>query len=278
MLSIGEFSKICEVTTKTLRYYESIGLIYPAEINQENGYRYYAIDQLETMLFINRLKSYGFSLDEIKEIMSVQELKDERLHSALNKKKKEIKQQLQIYQDTLNQIKGDISLLSCGKSIMSYLDDIDVQLVEAPNMCILSIRRMVQKEDFPEQYANCFKQLLKKIQDDKLTMIAAPVVLFHSDEFSISGLDTEFAIPVKEYVTGTRNFSPGLCIKTVLHGSYKNLPSVYAKQREWAEKEGYQNNDALFEVYITDPTQVKSEEELVTEVFYPVKKLQQVVM
>ena len=42
MLSIGEFSKICQVSTKTLRYYAEIGLILPDEINLENGYRYYS--------------------------------------------------------------------------------------------------------------------------------------------------------------------------------------------------------------------------------------------
>ena len=40
MLSIGEFSKICKVSTKTLRYYDEIGLINPSKINQENGYGY----------------------------------------------------------------------------------------------------------------------------------------------------------------------------------------------------------------------------------------------
>jgi DNA-binding transcriptional MerR regulator len=60
MLSIGEFSNICKVSTKTLRYYAEIGLIFSEEINSENGYRYYSIDQLETMLLINRLKSYVF--------------------------------------------------------------------------------------------------------------------------------------------------------------------------------------------------------------------------
>ncbi|SCV40293.1 Transcriptional regulator, MerR family [Bacillus subtilis] len=39
MLSIGEFSKICKVSTKTLRYYDEIGLIHPEDINPENGYR-----------------------------------------------------------------------------------------------------------------------------------------------------------------------------------------------------------------------------------------------
>ena len=40
MLSIGEFSKICQVSAKTLRYYDEIGLLRPEEINPENGYRY----------------------------------------------------------------------------------------------------------------------------------------------------------------------------------------------------------------------------------------------
>ena len=47
MLSIGEFSKICQVSTKTLRYYAEIGLILPNEINYENRYRYYYIDQFK---------------------------------------------------------------------------------------------------------------------------------------------------------------------------------------------------------------------------------------
>ena len=61
MLSIGEFSKICKVSTKTLRYYDEMGLLEPYEINYETGYRYYSINQLEIILFIKRLKSYNFS-------------------------------------------------------------------------------------------------------------------------------------------------------------------------------------------------------------------------
>ena len=42
---------------------------------------------------------------------------------------------------------------------------------------------------------------------------------------------------------------------------------------EYAEKEGYKCTDALFEVYVTDPTTVESESELITEVYYPIKKM-----
>ena len=98
------------------------------------------------------------------------------------------------------------------------------------------------------------------------------MVLVHCDEFTPLGLDTEFAIPVKQFVTGTRDFYPGLCLKTTLHGGYSNLPSIYTKQCKWAEQNGYENNGPLYEVYITDPTQTSNEDEFITEIYYPVKK------
>lgn len=273
MLSIGEFSKICEVTTKTLRYYDEIGLISPSEINPENGYRYYSIKQLESLLFINRLKQYNFSLEDIKLLINTKEdMQDKKLYFELDQKKKEFKKQVQIFKKTISQLDNDMNTLKRGKSIMSYLDNLDTQLVEPSIMYLLYVRKMVHSFDFPEQYKQCFNSLLEKIQHSKLTIVAPPMVLFHSDEFTQYGLDTEFAIPIKEYTTGTRDFNPGLCLKTVLHGSYTALPSVYTKQYKWAEQNGYENNGALYEIYVTDPTQVSSEDELVTEIYYPVKK------
>ena len=272
MLSIGEFSNICKVSTKTLRYYAEIGLILPDEINPENGYRYYSVEQLETMLFINRLKSYNFSLEEIKAVLEADELQDEKLYQELIRKKNEIERKVTEFEKTLDQLNDDISILKQGKSIMSYLENIDVQLVEVPRMYLLSIRKMLTQCEIAEEYGNCYNKIFGKIADDKLTALAPPMVLFHSADFSPFGLDIEFAVPIREYITGTRDLHPGLCLKTVVHGSYSNLSSVYTKQREWAEKEGYENNNALYEVYVSDPSQVSDESDLVTEVYYPVKK------
>ncbi|MFQ6792074.1 MAG: MerR family transcriptional regulator [Thomasclavelia sp.] len=133
MLTIGEFSSICRVSTKTLRYYAEIGLILPEEINPENGYRYYSIKQLETMQFINRLKAYHFSLEEIKAVLESEEVMDDKLYAALNKKKKEISMQVMMYRNTLEQIDADMSALRKGKSIMSYMENIGIELVELPS-------------------------------------------------------------------------------------------------------------------------------------------------
>lgn len=272
MLSIGEFSKICEVTTKTLRYYEEIGLLQPVHINEENGYRYYEIGQLQTMLFISRLKGYGFSLEEIREQIKNNEDGEEKLYAGLRRKKEEMQTQLYALTETLRQLDSDMERLQSGESMMSYLSEIDVQLVDVPVMCLLSERKMVQREDFPKQYLDCFGRLARKLQTEKLTMTDSFMVLFHSEEFTVEGMDTEFAVPVKEYVTGTRNFSPGLCIKTTLKGPYQNMASIYTRQRTWAEEHGYEIVDALFEMYVKDPYEVKKETELLTEIYCPVRK------
>ncbi|MCD8184558.1 MAG: MerR family transcriptional regulator [Bacteroides sp.] len=65
---IGEFSKLCQVTVKTLRHYEEIGLLIPFEVDEWTGYRYYDISQLRRMNRIVYLKRLGLSLEEIAEL------------------------------------------------------------------------------------------------------------------------------------------------------------------------------------------------------------------
>jgi len=49
MLRIGEFSKISRDSVKTLRYYDEIGLLKPAQIDRFTGYRYYTLSQLSRL-------------------------------------------------------------------------------------------------------------------------------------------------------------------------------------------------------------------------------------
>ncbi|WP_152393252.1 MerR family transcriptional regulator [Paenibacillus guangzhouensis] len=273
MLSIGEFSKICGVSTKTLRYYDEIGLIHPEEINPENGYRYYAIRQLKTMLFISRMKSFHFSLDEIKAMLELEkDQSDEKLHAALHCKKQEIQKKINDYELTLMQMNDDMLHLQQGISIMSYLNHIEVQLVGVEPMNILSIRQMMSSHDYALGLGSYFSRLYEKIATEKLTMLGTPMTIFHSPEYNPAGNDTEFAIPIQEAVKGTREMSGGLCARSVVKGAYSELTSVYAKLREWVEHEGYTLVSSPYEIYVTDPNQVAVPEDFVTEVYFPVKK------
>ena len=67
-LKIGEFSQMMQVTVKTLRHYEQKGLLFPYEVDEWTGYRYYSVEQMQRLNAIRQLQSLGFSLVEIKEL------------------------------------------------------------------------------------------------------------------------------------------------------------------------------------------------------------------
>ncbi len=69
-MNIGQASKASGVSTKMIRYYESIGLVTPADRTQSN-YRSFSARDLSELRFIKRARSLGFSVEEIARLLSL---------------------------------------------------------------------------------------------------------------------------------------------------------------------------------------------------------------
>ena len=69
MIRIGEFSRIGQVSVKTLRYYDTVELLKPTEVDPSTGYRYYSFDMLPKLNRILALKELGLSLEQIKQLL-----------------------------------------------------------------------------------------------------------------------------------------------------------------------------------------------------------------
>lgn len=93
MYKIGELSKIADIPIKTLRYYDEVGILPPAHIDQFTGYRYYDDESILNIEMIKSLKSVNFTLQEIKEYMIN---KDDKLF--LNKQE-EIKNEIRFLEE-----------------------------------------------------------------------------------------------------------------------------------------------------------------------------------
>ena len=97
----GQFAKKANVTARTIRYYDKIGLLSPNYIG-DNGYRYYSEDDLIILQRILMLKELGFSLEEISPLLMNTSKKEfqKNIEMQINLVNQKIKH-LQLLKDTL---------------------------------------------------------------------------------------------------------------------------------------------------------------------------------
>lgn len=69
-MNIGTVAERSGVPPKSIRYYESIGLISPAE-RRSNGYRSYSPADMQTLAFIRRARSLGFPVEEVRDLLDL---------------------------------------------------------------------------------------------------------------------------------------------------------------------------------------------------------------
>lgn len=116
MVSIGVLSQLTNVSSETIRYYERIDLLPPAQ-RANNGYRQYDDVDVERLQFIRRLRSLDFALEEIREILAFKERQEPSCQYVMNVMDKQIHEIEQRMQD-LQKLQGEIqSLYDAGKKL-----------------------------------------------------------------------------------------------------------------------------------------------------------------
>ncbi len=108
MFRIGEFAQIAQVSGRQLRFYEELGLLHPAHVDQQTGYRYYSIRQLPRLNSILALKELGLSLEQIGPLLE-RDLSPAELRSMLTLKRAQLERSLQEEVSRLRHIESRIA-------------------------------------------------------------------------------------------------------------------------------------------------------------------------
>jgi DNA-binding transcriptional MerR regulator len=192
MFRIGDFSQLGQVSIRTLRLYDELGLLKPAQIDKFTGYRYYAIEQLPRLNRIIALKDLGLSLEQIGELLK-RDLPADRLRGMLMLKQAEIEQQMQAMQAQMRRVEGRLKQIEREGKSSPY--EIVVKSVEAQT--IASCRRTVPDLDAMVDYrCEMYNTLYRWLADNGVATQDHELAIYYNTEYVEHDIDMELGTPV----------------------------------------------------------------------------------
>ncbi|MBC7870193.1 MAG: MerR family transcriptional regulator [Chitinophagaceae bacterium] len=276
MFTVGEFSRLAQVSKRLLRYYDEIDLLKPVHSDRLTGYRYYSAEQMPLLNRILALKDLGLSLDQIQRILR-DNISTDEIQGMLLLKKAEIEQQLQ---GELKRIRNIESRLESIRNLEAN-KPLNVVIKRIAAQPVVSVRMVV--ETF-EVAISIFGQIRKALPEKNAYGLC--FCICHDDDIVDRDMDLEMGRLIE-----TQNHPPvplvsGLqfCFRElpavatmatiVVKGSLETIHTGYTEIGTWAEVNDYRFSGTPREICLQDALTADGSD-LVTEIQFPVEPIRQ---
>ena len=268
-LKIGEFSRLCRVTVRTLRHYEEIDLLVPEIVDRDTGYRYYSVDQFQKMQGILSLKGMGFSLEEIRDLYE-----DETHVPSVEA----LEEKIRVCEDELRQLKARKAQLKAMVASQKKLKKMEKITIERlPAIIVASHRATITSYDD-------LGRLCWEVIGPEMARLGCecpePGYCYTIEHggYKPKDIDIEYC----EKVSAKGNDSAlikfkdipeaptAICMK--VYGPYDRLNQNLIDLLAWMEKEGWKVTDAPRFVYVDGAWNQEDPEKWLTIIQVPVEK------
>ncbi len=267
MLRIGDFSKLTRISIRMLRYYDELGLLKPARVDPESGYRYYSAQQLPRLNRILALQDLGFSLEQVGRLLE-HDLPADQLKGMLLLKQAELQERLLEEQARLARVAARLQQIEREPGPPAY----EVILKPVETQLVASLRQTISSY---HSVGVLFDELLLVMQHQRAEGL--PVAVWY-DEVPGEGVDAEatfyLSAPIRETARVKVYDLPGAMMASVVHhGSFLRLEAAYHALLVWIDQNRYRIAGASREVYLyyTLPSRL-DDESYVTEIQFPVER------
>lgn len=275
MFRIGEFAQIAQVSGRQLRFYDQLGLLTPAHMDHQTGYRYYSILQLPRLNSILALKELGLSLEQIGPLLK-DKISSVELRAMLTLKRGELERSLREEQARLRHIESRIAQIDRHGRADGF--DVVVKSVEptpflslhCPCAAIDDVVRMIRL--VAEDGARQIKPTLR----DKLLVVAR-------NDLDDENLDLEIGFSLTrpsnanvriagEYVLRSSELPAVATMATIVRpGTNMESHSSFGAVGQWIEANNYRVAGPCREVFLEPITGPPGFEGALVEIQFPVR-------
>ena len=266
MFKIGEFSSLSLVTVKTLRFYDKIGLLKPAEVDRFTGYRYYSANQLPRLNRILALKDLGLSLTQVTQLLDG-DLPPEQIRGMLRLKQVEAQQKVEEEQARLARVEWRLRQIEQEGTMSTQ----EVVLKKVPALTVASVRDVIPTYS---DISQLFGEVFAYLGQHRVNPVGPPFAIYYDEEYREQNVDVEVAVPVAagDRVKGRELPAVEGMACTVHQGPYDTVSEAYNRLMAWIEANGYRIIEPCREVYIQGPESGGDAATYVTEIQFPVEK------
>jgi DNA-binding transcriptional MerR regulator len=273
MLKISEFARLTQLPVKTIRFYDEIGLLKPAHVDEWTGYRYYSAEQLPRLYRILALKALGFSLEQIRDLLT-QPVSAEQLRGMLILKRADIQRRLEEEHERLQYVEAKLRLIETEDIMGAY----DVVMKAIPAVRVASVRdESPTFADLGRTFERLFNEVGGYLARHGAQANANPgeraLAVYHQAEHEPlvveAALGVMGALPANDRVKVYDLPALPHAVSVIHRGPYSTIEAAYGAVMKWIEVNRYALAGPVREVYLAfdrdgDPAAY------VTEVVLPV--------
>lgn len=266
-MPIGRFAEMTRLSIKTLRHYHDVGLLEPAVVDEETGYRYYRLGQANHAEAIRVLRRLDMALPEIADVLD-QADDPGQVDQLLRAHQRRLADELDRHQQMLDLLEV---LLAGQQPLIRYA----VTLESVPARMTASLRLHTDLDAMPGHLADAFTRISEGLVAAGTQPNGPPLVVLHDIIDVDDPGEIEVAIPVPDDVPTITNIPltrlPGGPVAVTTHrGPYLKLAPAYHAMTDWMVSHGHAPIGSPREFYLNDPRQV-DESELLTRVEWPLR-------
>jgi DNA-binding transcriptional MerR regulator/effector-binding domain-containing protein len=271
MFSIGEFARLGGVSIRTLRHYDETGLLRPAKVDPDTGYRSYRASQLGRLNRILAMKELGLSLTQARRLLDGITL--EELQGMLMLRRAQLETELEAHQNQLLGVEARLRYIAREGAMPA--DDIIVKTIPAMGVVVLAASAPGWGPANIVPVVNQLRGQFDQLGIAERVKEAGPLMIFYSHDQG-NDVVVHLALPVVEQPAelpppAQYMVLPEIEAATAVRSgpAASIFPFVYHDLTNWIEAQGFQSRPPGREVWINEIDDVADVDQQVFEIQQP---------
>jgi DNA-binding transcriptional MerR regulator len=251
MFTIGEFARHGRVSIRMLRHYDAVGLLQPALVDRQTGYRSYQAEQLSRLNRIVALKELGFTLQQVQSILD-EEVSVEELHGMLRLRQAELQSRMAADAARLAQVRVRIQSIETGGGMPS--DDVQLKRLPAVRVAELTGRAGgFEPAMISPVIGPLYDELIARLQRAGITPVG-PGIAYYDDLEGEVLVHASLPVAVESadgVGVGIIDLAEIPCAATIVHrGSMDDVMPTIQTLARWIDANGYRSAGPPRELYL----------------------------